>query len=88
MEKSRLAAKQKRYFDFKNSVSEFTDSPQLKVDLDLNLEQYKSILVKVWESNNSNLSQEDLYKIDDIERKLDRIFEDARASNQSNKISM
>ena len=77
LELSRLAAKQKRLQDWRKFLSQGSVQPEeLKQRTNKVLEDYAAVLEHCWEEK--NLTDENLKKIDDLERQLEELNEEAR----------
>ena len=72
MDKSRLAAKQKKAQEWERFLAADIDAPQLKSTLKQSLAQFRLLLAAEWEGR--DVTQE----LEDIEQKLENLNEEIR----------
>ena len=79
MELDILAAKQKRLRDWSNFLKEQPVKYEVKVKTQALLELYARALYDCWKKR--SLDQSDIFKLDDYERQLEQLNEEARFVN-------
>lgn len=78
MDLARISARQKRYRDWEEYLSEPSNvqTDELRSRITNTLQEYRSVLTSCWE--NSSVNEADEHKLQDLERELDRMHEEAR----------
>lgn len=71
-----LAAKQKRLITWRQFSKEEIQDPAIRGQTELTLSEFGDLLNKIWESR--TLTDADKFKIDNFERKLEQLNEEAR----------
>ena len=80
---SRLAAYQKRLHDWRDYNSTEVKDLIIKSEIDKLISTLSELLLKCWDEN--NFSQEDEFKVQDLERQLEQLNEEARVRTPGNK---
>jgi hypothetical protein len=76
---SRIAAKQKRANDWAKFIDQEVVEPALKVSVQKDLSEYRSILTRCWERN--EVSSQDQAALENLERRLEELNEAARLAS-------
>lgn len=76
MELSALAAKQKRIQAWDFLLESEVDEPALKTRFSSALDRYRALLVRVWKAG--KISSADEHEINDLERQLEQLDDEAR----------
>ena len=71
-----LTRKQKRLKDWTNFLEQEVVDDATRVSLTNELKNYRNLLAKVWEEE--RVSEEDEASIDDLERRIEQLADDAR----------
>ncbi len=76
-----LSAKQKRVKSWQMFIKEETPNSEIKTKTEQNLKALSDKLMQIWEAK--SCTQEDRNKIEDLERKLEQLNEEARFQTQA-----
>lgn len=76
MDLSSLTAKQKRLFDWTQSLSTPFPTDALRLKMEDTLKLYRNVLAKCWEAE--TITSDDEATINDLERQLEELSDEAR----------